>query len=104
MTKFVLEGRGYYRCTLCRKAGVVAHRRKNKKILVDEAGGKCIRCGYDRYIGALQFHHRDPSIKERGLSKRGLTISIARLREEAKKCDLLCANCHAEVEGNFNDA
>jgi hypothetical protein len=29
---------------------------------------------------------------------RGITRSLARLRAEAAKCVLLCANCHAEVE------
>ena len=29
---------------------------------------------------------------------RGLTRSIAALRQEAAKCVLLCANCHAKVE------
>ena len=29
---------------------------------------------------------------------RGITRSLAKLREEAAKCVLLCANCHAELE------
>ena len=73
-------------------------RRKVRQILIEEAGGKCIRCGYDRYVGALQFHHRERSAKEFGLAERGLTHSLEKLRREAAKCDLLCANCHAEVE------
>jgi hypothetical protein len=27
--------------------------------------------------------------------------SLERCREEARKCVLLCANCHAEVEGGI---
>jgi hypothetical protein len=30
-----------------------------------------------------------------------VTRSLARARDEARKCVLLCANCHAEVEGGF---
>ncbi len=52
----------------------------------------------DEVPGALQFHHLEPSAKSFGLSMRGLTRSIEKLREEAAKCVLLCANCHAEVE------
>jgi hypothetical protein len=48
--------------------------------------------------GALHFHHVDPSEKRFGLGGRGLTRSIDALREEAKKCVLLCSNCHAQVE------
>jgi len=65
---------------------------------VAEAGGRCSLCGYDRYIGALQFHHRDGEVKEFGLADRGLTRSLDAVKAEAAKCVLLCANCHSEVE------
>jgi hypothetical protein len=32
------------------------------------------------------------------LSRRGVTRALVEAREEARKCVLLCANCHAEVE------
>jgi 5-methylcytosine-specific restriction endonuclease McrA len=78
---------------------VAQWRRNAKEKLVAEAGGRCSVCGYDRYLGALQFHHLDPSQKAFALSMRGITRSLAKLRAEAKKCALLCSNCHAEVEG-----
>jgi hypothetical protein len=89
------------RCSKCRSEGVSSRRRRVKQTLVDEAGGCCAVCGYDRYAGALQFHHLDPSKKSFALSLRGLTRSIERLREEAAKCRLVCANCHAEIEGGI---
>jgi hypothetical protein len=82
----------------CRRADVSAWRRRAKQKLVDEAGGRCQICGYERYLGALQFHHLDPSRKEFSLSRRGCTRSFAELKAEAAKCALLCANCHAEIE------
>jgi transposase-like protein len=97
-TEFVIEGRGYYRCKRCRTDSVIRHRQKLKAILVEEAGGRCVICGYARHLQVLQFHHVDPSEKRLGLSGQGVTYSLARLREEAKKCVLLCANCHVEVE------
>ena len=51
----------------------------------------CRLCGYDRFVGALQFHHLDPESKRFSLSMRGCTRSFAELREEAAKCVLLCA-------------
>lgn len=96
-----LDKRGYFRCKRCRTEAVTRRRRKVKEILVNEAGGRCHLCGYNRYIGALEFHHLDPATKSFGLSIRGLTPSIAALRVEAQKCVLLCSNCHAEVEGGI---
>src|SRR5262245_2841564 len=48
LTRFVLEGRGYFRCMLCRQERVSEWRRRVKRRLVDEAGGACVICGYDR--------------------------------------------------------
>jgi hypothetical protein len=70
-------------------------------MLVDEAGGACQLCGYDRCIAALEFHHRDPAEKSFSLSHRGVARSLAKARAEAAKCILLCANCHAEVEAGM---
>lgn len=97
-TNFVLEGRGSYRCKRCRVEQVAHRRREIKRILVEEAGGKCVICGYARHQEALQFHHLDPHRKNFHLGQGGLSRSLARCRAEASKCALLCANCHAEVE------
>jgi hypothetical protein len=94
-----LDGRGTYRCVLCAQERVAERRRRIKQILLEEAGGRCAACGYDRLPAALHFHHLDPSTKEFGLSSRGLSRGLERARKEAKKCVLLCGNCHAEVEG-----
>jgi hypothetical protein len=67
-------------------------------VLVAEHGGKCLLCGYDKCIAALGFHHRDPSTKAFGIGAKLASYGIDRLRVEAAKCDLLCANCHAEIE------
>ncbi len=73
--------------------------RKNTKIrLIQAMGGKCSICGYDRSSSALEFHHTDPSQKSFTLgSARGSIINWSLLVEEAKKCVLLCSNCHREV-------
>jgi transposase len=98
VTEFVMEGRGYYRCVRCRCEAVARRRRDVKRILIEEAGGGCALCGYDRSPTALEFHHVDPAQKLFQLSIRGRTVGIEKLRTEAQKCVLLCATCHAEVE------
>lgn len=97
-TTFYRRRDGGYRCTACNRVAVSGRRRTLKRILVEEAGGACLLCGYSKCIRALNFHHRDPEEKSFGLSSRGYTRSIAALRKEAQKCDLLCSNCHWEVE------
>jgi transposase len=101
LTKFVLEGRGSYRCMRCRAEASARRRRRVKQILVEEAGGRCMICGYARCQRALQFHHLDPATKRFHLGHRGHSRSIARSRAEVRKCALLCANCHAEVEAGL---
>jgi hypothetical protein len=103
VTMFILEPRGSYRCKRCRQERVTVWRRKVKAKLVEEAGGRCALCGYDRCQAALQFHHRDPSEKLFAISHQGMTRSLAKAREEARKCVLVCANCHAELEGGYRE-
>ncbi len=100
-TVFARIGTGHYRCRRCRAERVTERRRRMKLILVAEAGGRCRICGYDRYAGALQFHHPDPAVKRFAISLRGVTRALDVLRAEARKCVLLCGNCHAEVEAGL---
>jgi cytochrome c553 len=71
-----------------------------RKILIAEAGGCCAVCGYDRFIGNLHFHHVYPAQESFELNMR-YGKSLAAYREEAKKCVLVCANCHGEIEGEL---
>jgi transposase-like protein len=97
-TEFALDGRGSYRCKRCRSEAVARRRRKMKAILVSEAGGRCCICGYDRNMRALHFHHLEPSQKRHEINAKGVAFALETLRAEARKCILLCSNCHAEVE------
>lgn len=66
--------------------------------LIRLMGGKCSKCGYDKNIAALDFHHINPKEKEFQLDSRHLSNThMDKIIEEAKKCVLLCANCHREV-------
>lgn len=101
--EFVLDAQGHWRCRRCRQDAVTKRRRKVKRMLVVEAGGKCLICGYDRSVAALQFHHLDPDEKRFGIAQRGCTNGIEVVRKEAAKCALLCANCHVEVEAGLTE-
>lgn len=67
-------------------------RREKLFSLYDEIKTPCAKCGESR-LYVVEFHHIDPSEKEHTISQmRNLNL----VREEAKKCVCLCANCHAE--------
>lgn len=93
------DKRGYnrYKCKTCEYIAVKRRRHKIKQKLVDLLGGKCVKCGYNKCLRALSFHHRDRSTKKFGLGLVKI-ISWDKLVEEVEKCDLLCANCHMETE------
>jgi len=80
--------------------GRAAKRAELKRRLVEFHGGACQECGYKKYLGALQFHHKDPAKKKFGLGE-WLCHNFEILKEEFKKCNLLCANCHAEEEAGI---
>jgi len=89
-------------CVLCLRERQKRVRDRKKEVLVGEAGGKCVICGYDNWIYSLDFHHTDKKQKELSISKMA-SLSLERCRKEAKKCVLLCKNCHSEIEtGNDN--
>lgn len=91
-----------YTCIACHSGYIKRKRAQNKQALIDYLGGRCQQCGYNRYIGALEFHHRDPNAKAFGLSESNFARPLASLKIEADKCDLLCANCHREVENGLD--
>ena len=65
---------------------------------VDYLGGKCSICNYDKYIGALEFHHINPAEKDFTIAELKLS-SFERIKNELDKCLLVCANCHREIHG-----
>lgn len=88
-------------CVAGRKSSYEAQLRRGlarKHRLIELHGGKCLICGYRKNTAALVFHHSDASNKAFNLDLRKLSNTNWRsLLEESKKCQLLCANCHAEV-------
>lgn len=79
------------------KKAVDKRRKKIKQMAIDYKGGKCKICGYNRYPGALEFHHIDENGKDFRLSVKGLTRSWERTGQELDKCILVCSNCHKEI-------
>lgn len=74
-------------------------RSRTKLRIIDAMGGKCVCCGYNTHYSALELHHIDPSKKKFNIGGiRANAVSWSTIVQELKKCVLLCANCHREVE------
>lgn len=88
-------------CIACDNSDSIHRHRELKRKCVAYKVGACYRCGYNKCMSALQFHHRDPS-------KKDFIVSTARsknfdfVKSELDKCDLVCANCHAEIHAELN--
>ena len=76
---------------------VTRRHHKIRSIIVAAAGGCCAACGYSRCTSALQFHHVDPSTKAFNVNP-STGKALAKYLEEARKCVLVCATCHVEIE------
>lgn len=74
---------------------------KNRKLeAIQYKGGCCISCGYNKYYGALEFHHVNPEDKDFDWRKLRLR-SWNSITEELDKCVLLCSNCHKEIHNEL---
>lgn len=83
------------RCRECFNVYCIERWKKRKIDAIQYKGGKCEACGYDRYYGALEFHHTDPNSKDADWNKMRLW-SWDKIKAELDKCKCLCANCHRE--------
>lgn len=87
-------------CKSCTSIQTLERQRKLKQQSIDYKGGKCLCCGYNRYQGALEFHHLDPEEKEFTLSSVKHTC-FDKIKTELDKCILLCSNCHKEIHAGL---
>lgn len=68
-------------------------KRSRKIKAIAYLGGKCNKCQGIFHPAVYEFHHLDPTTKERDPSKM-LSLKWERVTTELDKCILLCANCH----------
>ncbi len=84
-------------CKKCTTDQTLERTRNFKSMMVEYKGGCCIKCGYKKCIGALEFHHIDPSKKDFTLSHLKSSKFDDKIKNELDKCILVCANCHREI-------
>lgn len=84
---------------ICSSCSVANRRFKLKEKCVEYKGGACMKCGYNKCMQALTFHHRNPNEKLFQISGN-FSKSWTKIKEELDKCDLLCSNCHHETHAH----
>jgi len=89
------SGRKGHTLEVCNSCRTNRNRFEVNRRCIDYKGGKCIECGYNKTMGALSFHHRNPKTKKFNVAGSH-TKSWEVLKRELDKCDLLCMNCHIE--------
>jgi len=92
-----------YRKSLCNSCSVTLARRRRKQKAIDYKGGCCQVCGYNKYNGALHFHHIKPDHKDFAFSAKGIPRTWEAQKVELDKCTLLCSNCHSETHAGLLD-
>jgi hypothetical protein len=75
-------------------------RRRNKEKAIKLLGGKCKICGYNKFNGALEFHHTDRTKKDPSLYSI-VDLKWDKLVRELQKVILVCANCHREIHNGY---
>jgi len=85
------------------RARIVARQQEMKKWLHSlKEGRSCSQCD-ESHPACLDYHHRDPSVKEIEISRivRWKGWGKARILAEIAKCDLLCSNCHRKLHADM---
>lgn len=88
-------------CKECDRINTIIRQTIFKELCVEYKGGKCENCGYDKYVGALDFHHIDPKQKDFSIASAKLRKFDYSIKKELDKCQLLCANCHREEHQKY---
>lgn len=90
------------RCKTCHNREQVKRVKETKQRAVEYKGGRCEKCGYDKNLAALDFHHLDPSKKDVNF-KTARHWKWCRIKRELDKCIMVCRNCHAEIHHPDHD-
>ena len=108
MSQSIIKRNGVFPfCKECKKAnGAITYAksadlvRERRLCVVRYLGSRCVACGFDKSLAALDMHHCR-GIKEHQIATLVSRVvtgrtpeNVARLLHEASKCVCLCANCH----------
>lgn len=89
-------------CGKCHNEYTIKLGQEKRRYAIDKLGGKCAICGYAKYIGAIDIHHLDSSLKDEQF-RQLRSWSLERIDKEIQNCVALCRVCHSEVHAGITE-
>ena len=89
-----------YLCARCHVLQCTELGRRTRDKALELLGGRCVLCGFKKYLSSLDIHHLDPSKKDPAF-RWMRSWSWERLKRELVGCVLLCKNCHAALHNGL---
>lgn len=90
------------RCKFCEALDYKKRREIIKQKTFELIGyDRCKLCNYNKYDFNLSFHHLDMIKKDINISRIQSLKEIEKIKNELKKCILVCENCHREIHAGL---
>jgi len=86
---------GSRRCRNCAREKVIARRFLNRSLIQDFCSHPCLDCKQSFPTYVMQFDHL-PQYEKLFCIAVGHDYGTEKLMKEIDKCEVVCANCHAE--------
>jgi len=78
---------------------ILCQRKKIKIKLYEAFGKQCSCCGLIDHYSVYDFHHLNSKEKEFSIADKNHG-SWGSIKDEAKKCTMVCSNCHRKLHSN----
>lgn len=85
-----------HRAEICNSCVTLKRKILIKQKAIKYKGGSCSKCGYNKCVDAMSFHHINPNNKSFAIAGNYNRKWID-IEKELDKCILLCFNCHIET-------
>jgi RNase P subunit RPR2 len=81
-------------CSECHKKYTLELGHQKRARALEQLGGKCMACGFNKHNSALDIHHTDPTVKDPNFANMR-SWKWEKIEKEISTCILLCRNCHS---------